>query len=83
MFEHYLKTTFRNFWRYRGYTLINLFGLAIGIATCLIIFTYISYELNYEKFNKDYEDVYRLAVKGRFGEDFFNVAVSMPPLPLL
>jgi putative ABC transport system permease protein len=82
MFEHYLKTTFRNFWRYRGYTLINLFGLAIGIATCLIIFTYISYELNYDKFNRDYEDVYRLAVKGRFGEDFFNVAVSMPPLPV-
>jgi len=80
MFEHYLKTTFRNFWRYRGYSLINLFGLAIGLATCIIIFTYISYELNYEKFNKDYDDVYRLAVKGRFGEDFFNVAVSMPPL---
>jgi putative ABC transport system permease protein len=82
MFEHYLKTSFRNFWRYRGYTLINLFGLAIGIATCLIIFTYISYELNYDKFNKDYEDVYRLAVKGKFGDDFFNVAVSMPPLPV-
>jgi putative ABC transport system permease protein len=82
MFEHYLKTTFRNFWRYRWYSLINLFGLAIGIATCIIIFTYISYELNYEKFNKDYEDVYRIAVKGRFAEDFFNVAVSMPPLPV-
>jgi len=82
MFEHYLKTTFRNFWRYRGYTLINLFGLAIGIATCLIIFTYISYELSYEKFFKDYGNVYRLAVKGRFAEDFFNVAVSMPPLPV-
>jgi len=80
MFEHYLKTTFRNFWRYRGYTLINLSGLAIGIATCIIIFTYISYELNHEKFNKDYDDVYRLAVKGRIGEDFFDVAASMPPL---
>lgn len=82
MFEHYLKTTFRNFWRYRGYTFINLFGLAIGLATCIIIFTYISYELSYDKFNKDYDDVYRLSVKGRFGEDFFNVAASMPPLPV-
>ncbi len=82
MLEHYLKTTFRNFWRYRGYTLINLSGLAIGLATCIIIFTYISYELNYDKFNEDYEDVYRLAVKGRFAEDFFDVSVSMPPLPV-
>jgi putative ABC transport system permease protein len=82
MFEHYLKTSFRNFWRYRGYTLINLFGLAVGLATCIIIFTYVLYELNYEKFNKDYNDVYRLALKGRFAEDFFDVAASMPPLPV-
>ncbi len=82
MLGHYLKTTLRNFWRHRGYTFINLFGLAIGIATCLIIFTYISYELGYDKFNRDYEDVYRVAVKGRIGEDFFNVAASMPPLPV-
>ena len=82
MLEHYLKTTFRNFWRYRWYTLINLSGLAIGLATCIIIFTYISYELDYDKFNEDYEDVYRLAVKGRFAEDFFDVSVSMPPLPV-
>jgi putative ABC transport system permease protein len=36
--------------------------------------------LSYDRFHKDYEDVYRLAVKGRFAEDFFDVAVSMPPL---
>jgi putative ABC transport system permease protein len=82
MFENYLKTTFRNFWRYRGYTLINLLGLTIGIATCIIIYTYISYELSYDKFYKDPDDVYRLAVKGRFAEDFFDVAVSMPALPV-
>jgi len=82
MFENYLKTTFRNFWRYRGYTLINLMGLAIGIATCIIIFTYISYELSYDKFYDHYEDIYRVSVKGRFAEDFFDVAVSMPPLPV-
>ena len=80
MLAHYIKTSFRNFWRYRGYTLINLLGLATGIATCLIIYTYISYELSYDKFNRNYEDVYRVAVKGRFAEDFFNAAVSMPPL---
>ena len=80
MFENYLKTTLRNFWRYRGYTLINLSGLVIGITTCIIIFTYISYEVSYDKFHEDQEDIYRLAVKGRFAEDFFDVAVSMPPL---
>lgn len=80
MFENYLKTTFRNFWRYRGYTAINLFGLSIGLATCIIIFTYISYELSYDRFHDDPDEIFRVAVKGRFAEDFFNVAVSMPPL---
>lgn len=80
MFEHYLKTSLRNFWRYRGYALINILGLAMGIAICLIIFTYISFELSYEKFNRNYDDVYRVSVQGRFSEDFFNVACSMPPL---
>ncbi len=82
MLKNFLKTTFRNFWRYRGYSFINLLGLTIGIATCIIIFTYIAYELSYDKFHKDSEDIYRVAVKGRFAEDFFDVAVSMPPLPV-
>jgi putative ABC transport system permease protein len=80
MIEHYIKTSFRNFRRYKGYTLINISGLAIGIATCLIIFTYLSFELSYDKFNKDYDDVYRVFVKGRFSQDFFDAAVSMPAL---
>jgi len=80
MLDHYLRTIFRNFLRYKGYSLINISGLAIGLATCLVIFTYLSYELSYDKFNKDYEDIYRIAVKGRFAEDFFDAAVSMPPL---
>jgi putative ABC transport system permease protein len=82
MFENYLKTALRNFWRYYGYSMINLAGLAIGLATCIIILTYISYELSFDKFHTDHEDVYRLAVKGRFAEDFFDVAVSMPALPV-
>ncbi len=82
MFENYLKTILRNFGRYPGYSLINLAGLAVGLATCIIILTYITYELSYDQFHDDHEDVYRLAVKGRFAEDFFDVAVSMPPLPV-
>ncbi|NTV84182.1 MAG: FtsX-like permease family protein, partial [Bacteroidales bacterium] len=73
-------TIFRNVLRYKGYTLINVSGLAIGLAACLVIFTYLSYEFSYDKFNNDYEDIYRSAIKGRFAEDFFDAAVSMPPL---
>lgn len=77
MFRNYLKTAFRNLWRQKGYTLINLLGLAIGMATCLLIFLYISFELGYDKHFKDYKNIYRVNVQGRFAEDFFDVAVTM------
>ena len=77
MLRNYLKTAFRNLWRQKGYTLINLLGLAIGMTTCLLIFLYISFELSYDKHFKDYGNIYRVNVKGRFAEDFFDVAVTM------
>jgi putative ABC transport system permease protein len=80
MLRNYLKTAIRNLWRFRGYTVLNITGLAIGMATCILIFAYITHELSYDKFNADYDNVYRISVKGRMAEDFLNVAVTMPPL---
>lgn len=80
MLKHYLKTSIRNLWRFRGYTAINIAGLAIGMATCILIFGYISQELSYDKFHDDYKNLYRISVKGRLAEDNLDVAVSMPPL---
>ena len=76
MLQHYLKTAFRNLWRSKGYSLINILGLAIGMATCLMIFLYIIHELGYERSIPDHENIYRIQVKGRFADDFFNVPMS-------
>lgn len=76
MFRHYLRTAIRNLWRSRGYSLINILGLAIGIATCLLIFLYILHELGYEKKIPGYENIYRVQVRGRFADDFFNVPLT-------
>jgi len=76
MYQHYLKTALRNLWRSRGYSLINILGLAIGMATCLMIFLYIIHELSYEKSIPGYENVYRVHVNGRFADDFFDVPLS-------
>jgi putative ABC transport system permease protein len=51
-------------------------GLAIGMATCLMIFLYIIHELNYERFIPDHENIYRVHINGRFADDFFDVPMT-------
>src|SRR5580693_10062969 len=60
MFINYLLTAFRNIRRRLGYAVINVFGLALGIASCLIIFLVVRYELDYDAFNKKADRIYRV-----------------------
>jgi putative ABC transport system permease protein len=45
MLKSYLKISFRNLWKYKGFSAINIAGLTIGMATCLLILQYISFKL--------------------------------------
>ena len=78
--DSYLKTGFRNLLKYRFYSLINILGLAIGIAGSLLIILYVSNELSYDKFHKDYERVYRIGVKGKVRGEPINMAISCAPM---
>ncbi|MGM0531437.1 MAG: ABC transporter permease [Bacteroidota bacterium] len=60
MFFNYLKSAFRHLKKYRFFTLINITGLAIGLAASILLFLYIRYELSYDKFHKDYVNIYRI-----------------------
>ncbi|MCZ6819769.1 MAG: ABC transporter permease, partial [Calditrichaeota bacterium] len=63
MFKNYLKVAFRNLLRHKSYTFINVSGLAIGIACCLLILMYIQHEIRYEKFHKDADRIYRVTTE--------------------
>ena len=52
MIKNYFKIAWRNIIRQKGYSGINITGLAIGIAACLLILQYVSFELSYETFMK-------------------------------
>jgi len=80
MLQNYFKTTIRNLIRNKGYTIINVLGLAIGLAASILIFLFIVSELSYDKFFKDSDRIYRIAVKGRMSGDFFDVAVTPSPM---
>lgn len=63
MFKNYLKTTIRNFIKQRAYTLITVFGLSIGITSCLMIMLYVKQELSYDRFHTNVDRIYRVAVE--------------------
>ena len=63
MFENYFKTAFRNLRKNKLYSGINIFGLAIGLASCLLIGVYIIHELSYDKFNKNANRIVRVTME--------------------
>src|SRR5690625_5120545 len=60
MLRNYLKTAWRSLNRNRGYSLINIVGLAVGIACCILIFIYAQNEFSYDDFNKNSDRIYRV-----------------------
>ena len=61
MLKNYLKIALRNIKRHKGYSAINIFGLAIGITCCLYIYLYVRQELSYDRYHNDADRVYRIA----------------------
>ena len=58
MFQNYLKAALRNFYKRKSYSLINISGLAIGMACCMLIMLWVQDELNYERFNEKIDDIF-------------------------
>src|SRR6516225_8557202 len=61
MLKNYLLVAFRNLSKNKTFSFINIAGLAIGMAACLLILQYVSFELSYDQFNKNASDIYRVA----------------------
>ncbi len=80
IFDSYIKTGIRNLKKHRFYSFINIFGLAIGIAGSLLIFLYVINELSYDKFHANYEQIYRIGVRGSVRGEPINMAVSCAPM---
>lgn len=65
MFRNYLKVALRTVKRQKIYSFINILGLAIGIACCLMIYLYISFEMDYDKFYPDSSHIFRVATDNK------------------
>ncbi|QHT70445.1 FtsX-like permease family protein [Rhodocytophaga rosea] len=80
MLKNYLIIGIRNLFRNKGYAILNISGLAIGIAACLLIFTVVQFELSYDKFHSKYDRIYRVVVEDKFpdGDASHNPGVPTP-----
>ncbi|MFQ5569479.1 MAG: ABC transporter permease [Rhodothermales bacterium] len=80
MFKSYLKIALRNLRKHVGYTLINLVGLAAGIACCLLIVLFVQDERSFDRFHEQADQIYRVRLEGQFSGSELNAPVTPAPM---
>ncbi len=80
MYKNYLKVAFRNLWKNKTFSFVNLVGLAIGLACFLLIALYVTDELSYDRYNKKADRIYRVDAEIKFGGNELHLAVSSDPM---
>ncbi len=84
MIQNYFKIAWRNIVRHKAYSAINISGLTIGIAACLLIFVVVQYELSFDTFQPGYKNIYRIYTNSnRDGVSTVNPGVSVPGVKTL
>lgn len=79
MLKNYIKIAWRNIKHHKAYSAINVVGLAIGMAACLLIFVVVQFELSYEKFQPNYKNIYRIVLQQDMGEGItYNEGTPYP-----
>src|SRR5688572_7124722 len=81
MLKNYFKIALRNIVRHKGYSFINITGLAIGIAACMLLFLIVKYELSYDKFQPNYSRIYRVVTQDDFSGNLeYTPGIPFPAL---
>jgi len=80
MFKNNLKIAWRNIIKNKGIFSINIVGLALGIASCLIIALFVVDELSYDKFNEKADQIVRVVFRAKINGEEIKEAVTMPPV---
>jgi len=80
MLKNYFTISMRNLLRNKGFSFINIFGLAVGLASCLLIMLYVVDETSYDKFYKNSDRIYRIASHSVLNNNVENTARSGAPI---
>jgi putative ABC transport system permease protein len=80
MFKMYIKTAFRNLLKQKYFSLINILGLSFGIAASVMIYLWVNHESGFDKFHKNYQNIYRLTADASLGGQ--KVSLCYVPSPM-
>jgi putative ABC transport system permease protein len=80
MWKSYLKVAWRNLVRQKGYAFINIFGLAVGLAACMLVYLFVRQELNYDRFHERADRIFRVAMEAATPEKTTRDAGTQFPM---
>lgn len=80
MLRNFFKIAYRNLVKNRIYTVINIVGFAIGLASCIIILLFVNYEMSYDSFYANADDIYRVASHGSVSGNEYHLATTAAPM---
>jgi len=80
MFKNYLKVAFRSLNKNRVYAVLNILGLALGLAVTILVFLFVTDETGYEKHWNGYDRIYRTGIKGNLMGQKMDAPVSPSPM---
>src|ERR1700761_3585177 len=82
MLKNYLRVAFRNLWRHKGFSLLNILGLTIGMSACFLIFLYVKFELSYDDFHSKSSRIYRVVTDINNPSEVLHFSVAAPAMPV-
>ena len=82
MIINYLKVAFRNIWRHKGFSFINILGLSVGMTACFLIFLYVRFELSYDKFHSKADRIYRLVCDTKTPSEILYESITSGPMAI-
>jgi putative ABC transport system permease protein len=80
MLKNYIKIALRNFLKHKGFSFINIFGLAIGVACCVLIVLYVLDEVSYDRYHEKADKIYRVGIRGFVNNNLFHGVVTPTPM---
>jgi len=76
MLRNYLKIAFRNLWKHKVFSFINIMGLTVGMSACFLIFLYVNFELTYDRFHSKADRIYRLVTDIKTPSETINTGAT-------
>ncbi|WP_134089707.1 ABC transporter permease [Olivibacter sp. XZL3] len=82
MIKNYLKIAWRNIWKTKAFSIINICGLAVGMTACFLIALYVNFEQSYDRYHQKADRIYRLVCDVKTPTETINANITSGPMAM-